>query len=172
MKNYKSILCLLLSLVLIVSVAFPLGASAVEEPGAGEDGNRGIKLTFFCGDEQIGEQKMIYVDSQKTELTAEDLAAYIPEGYELTQSLVLKPGATELFVPIEKIQTAPEHKNVPIKFMTDGTTVEETRYVTVAEGEEVTLSAAALAVLAPEGYELVDKDLSVKVTFNLSLIHI
>ena len=79
----------------------------------------------------------------------------------------------EVRVLVSKIEVpAPANKNVPIKFMTDGTTVVGTREVTVAEGEEVVLNGTALAVLAPEGYELQNKDQSVNVTYNTAEVRV
>ena len=176
MRNYKSILCLLLSLVLIFSVVFPMGAAAVEEPGAGSSGSKGIKLTYVCNDaEDPIHEAMVYVSEDATMVQVADLESGMPEGYQLAQKegLALKPGATELLVWVVKTPApAPASKNVPIKFMTDGTTVVGTREVTVAEGEEVVLNGAALAVLAPEGYELLNKDQSVKVTYNTAEVRV
>ena len=176
MRNYKSILCLLLSLVLIFSVVFPMGAAAVEEPGAGSSGSKGIKLTYVCNDaEDPIHEAMVYVSEDATMVQVADLESGMPEGYQLAQKegLALKPGATELLVWVVKTPApAPANKNVPIKFMTDGTTVVETRYVTVAEGEEVVLNAAALAALVPEGYELQNKDQSVNVTYNTAEVRV
>ena len=176
MRNYKSILCLLLSLVLIFSVVFPMGAAAVEEPGAGSSGSKGIKLTYVCNDaEDPIHEAMVYVSEDATMVQVADLEAGMPEGYQLAQKegLALKPGATELLVWVVKTPApAPASKNVPIKFMTDGTTVVGTREVTVAEGETLTLNAAALAVLVPEGYELQNKDQSVNVTYNTAEVRV
>ena len=176
MRNYKSILCLLLSLVLIFSVVFPMGAAAVEEPGAGSSGSKGIKLTYVCNDvEGPIHEAMVYVSEDATMVQVADLEAGMPEGYQLAQKegLALKPGATELLVWVVKTPApAPASKNVPIKFMTDGTTVVGTREVTVAEGETLTLNAAALAVLVPEGYELQNKDQSVNVTYNTAEVRV
>ena len=176
MRNYKSILCLLLSLVLIFSVVFPMGAAAVEEPGAGSSGSKGIKLTYVCNDaEDPIHEAMVYVSEDATMVQVADLESGMPEGYQLAQKegLALKPGATELLVWVVKTPApAPASKNVPIKFMTDGTTVVGTREVTVAEGETLTLNAAALAVLVPEGYELQNKDQSVNVTYNTAEVRV
>ena len=176
MRNYKSILCLLLSLVLIFSVVFPMGAAAVEEPGAGSSGSKGIKLTYVCNDvEGPINEAMVYVSEDATMVQVADLEAGMPEGYQLAQKegLALKPGATELLVWVVKTPApAPANKNVPIKFMTDGATVVGTREVTVAEGETLTLNAAALAVLVPEGYELQNKDQSVNVTYNTAEVRV
>ena len=176
MRNYKSILCLLLSLVLIFSVVFPMGAAAVEEPGAGSSGSKGIKLTYVCNDaEDPIHEAMVYVSEDATMVQVADLESGMPEGYQLAQKegLALKPGATELLVWVVKTPApAPASKNVPIKFMTDGTTVVGTREVTVAEGEILTLNAAALAVLVPEGYELQNKDQSVNVTYNTAEVRV
>ena len=176
MRNYKSILCLLLSLVLIFSVVFPMGAAAVEEPGAGSSGSKGIKLTYVCNDvEGPIHEAMVYVSEDATMVQVADLESGMPEGYQLAQKegLALKPGATELLVWVVKTPApAPASKNVPIKFMTDGTTVVGTREVTVAEGETLTLNAAALAVLVPEGYELQNKDQSVNVTYNTAEVRV
>ena len=176
MRNYKSILCLLLSLVLIFSVVFPMGAAAVEEPGAGSSGSKGIKLTYVCNDaEDPIHEAMVYVSEDATMVQVADLESGMPEGYQLAQKegLALKPGATELLVWVVKTPApAPASKNVPIKFMTDGTTVVGTREVTVVEGETLTLNAAALAVLVPEGYELQNKDQSVNVTYNTAEVRV
>ena len=176
MRNYKSILCLLLSLVLIFSVVFPMGAAAVEEPGAGSSGSKGIKLTYVCNDaEDPIHEAMVYVSEDATMVQVADLESGMPEGYQLAQKegLALKPGATELLVWVVKTPApAPANKNVPIKFMTDGTTVVGTREVTVVEGETLTLNAAALAVLVPEGYELQNKDQSVNVTYNTAEVRV
>ena len=176
MRNYKSILCLLLSLVLIFSVVFPMGAAAVEEPGAGSSGSKGIKLTYVCNDaEDPIHEAMVYVSEDATMVQVADLESGMPEGYQLAQKegLALKPGATELLVWVVKTPApAPANKNVPIKFMTDGTTVVGTREVTVVEGETLTLNAAALAALVPEGYELLNKDQSVNVTYNTAEVRV
>ena len=176
MRNYKSILCLLLSLVLIFSVVFPMGAAAVEEPGAGSSGSKGIKLTYVCNDaEDPIHEAMVYVSEDATMVQVADLESGMPEGYQLAQKegLALKPGATELLVWVVKTPApAPASKNVPIKFMTDGATVVGTREVTVAEGETLTLNAAALAALVPEGYELLNKDQSVNVTYNTAEVRV
>ena len=176
MRNYKSILCLLLSLVLICSVVFPMGAAAVEEPGAGSSGSKGIKLTYVCNDvEGPIHEAMVYVSEDATMVQVADLESGMPEGYQLAQKegLALKPGATELLVWVVKTPApAPANKNVPIKFMTDGTTVVGTREVTVVEGETLTLNAAALAALVPEGYELLNKDQSVNVTYNTAEVRV
>ncbi len=66
----------------------------------------------------------------------------------------------------------PEVKEVPVKFMTDGTTVVGTATILVEEGSTVEVDAFKLGVMAPEGYELVDKEQSVKVTFDTKEVRV
>ena len=124
----------------------------------------------------VGTRQVTVAEGETLTLNAAALAVLVPEGYELQnkdQSVNVTYNTAEVRVLVSKIEVpAPANKNVPIKFMTDGTTVVGTREVTVAEGEEVVLNGAALAVLAPEGYELVNKDQSVKVNFNTKEVRV
>ena len=136
---------------------------------------RDLTIRYTTGGSNVVEDVKIQIPVGEYTLTAEEMNAHMPEGYALTTNDELKVSekANMVYVLVSKIEVpAPANKNVPIKFMTDGTTVVGTCEVTVAEGETLTLNAAALAVLAPEGYELVNKDQSVKVTFNTAEVRV
>ena len=136
---------------------------------------RDLTIRYTTGGSNVVEDVKIQIPVGEYTLTAEEMNAHMPEGYALTTNDELKVSekANMVYVLVSKIEVpAPANKNVPIKFMTDGTTVVGTCEVTVAEGETLTLNAAALAVLAPEGYELVNKDQSVKVNFNTKEVRV
>ena len=164
MRNYKSILCLLLSLVLIFSVVFPMGAAAVEEPGAGNSGSRGIRLEFVGEDgETLGiESVMIYdVPDGTYNANTTHLQKYLPEGYDFVATGdygVVKDNNGEEYITIALREKVYE-KTIWVNYVTeDGDYVLSTTMV--VDVDTMYLHTSELDV--PYGYEVcADGDVSI-----------
>ena len=139
MKKLKKLISSLLCLMLIVSLVCPMGVHAAgtegEVPEKSEVSNKSVEIKFMTdGTTVVGKSYVTVAEGEEVTLTAEKLSVLAPEGYELldkNQSVKVKFDTKEVRVLVSKVEEpAPENKNVPVKFMTDGTTVVDTRYVT------------------------------------------
>ena len=147
--------------------------------------NKNIPVKFMTdGTTVVGTKFVTVAEGEEVTLRPADLQVLLDSislelGYKLElvnndQNTVVQYNNSEVRVIVKKVETpAPANKEIPIKFMTDGTTVAGTRYVTVAEGEEGVLTATALQVLADSlGLELLDKEQSVVYTYNTPEIRV
>ena len=157
MRNYKSILCLLLSLVLIFSVVFPMGAAAVEEPGPGSSGSRGIRLDFVGENgESLGiESVRIYdVPDGTYNVNMTHLQKYLPEGYEFVVTgdySVAKDDAGEEYIAIalrEKEYT----KSIIVNYVDEEGNLVLTSDILMSK--EATHVNTSLLTDVPYGYEI------------------